>query len=177
MAVSMVSDRESEQELEESHLMLRNAWLCFRLSSSFGGNNPSLQIHSFIEDLGKCNETVNPSISYLSTILTSHLLILADSAYLPSDEADRQHLSLPCYRLSTPCYECTPNAWHFLDKNFIKHHTPSIICDFHFPADFRLDILFPHIFWFLHQNWVGIGGFALTKLNVLGTKTKPFHLA
>jgi hypothetical protein len=25
-------------------------------------------------------------------------------------------------------------------------HTPSIICDFHFPVDFRLGILFPHIF-------------------------------
>jgi hypothetical protein len=26
----------------------------------------------------------------------------------------------------------------------------TIICDFHLPADFRLDILFPHIFRFLH---------------------------
>ncbi len=32
------------------------------------------------------------------------------------------------------------------------HNTPFIICGFHFPVDFRLDILFPHIFWFLHQN-------------------------
>jgi hypothetical protein len=24
-----------------------------------------------------------------------------------------------------------------------------MICDFHCPVDFRLDILFPHIFWFL----------------------------
>jgi hypothetical protein len=42
MAVSMVSDRESEQELVESHLMLKNALLCFRISSSFKfvGNNP-----------------------------------------------------------------------------------------------------------------------------------------
>ncbi len=40
MAVSMVSDPESEPELAESHLMLKNAWLCFRIiSSSFVGNN------------------------------------------------------------------------------------------------------------------------------------------
>ncbi len=79
MAVSimimMVSDPESEQELAESHLMLKNAWLCFRISSSFKFvstcNNPSLpQIHSFSDDRGKCNKTGNPSISYFSTILT-----------------------------------------------------------------------------------------------------------
>ncbi len=42
--------------------MLKNAWLCFAcsgISSSqafkFVGNNPSLQIHSFNEDRGKCN--------------------------------------------------------------------------------------------------------------------------
>ncbi len=58
MAVSMGSDPESEQELAEScHLMLKNDCLCFRMSSSFVGNNqsPSLQIHSFSEDRGKCN--------------------------------------------------------------------------------------------------------------------------
>jgi hypothetical protein len=50
----MVSGQESEYwpELEESNLMLKNAWLCFRMSSSFIGNNPSLQIHSY-------NKTVN----------------------------------------------------------------------------------------------------------------------
>ncbi len=80
MAVSMVSGRESGLELKESHLMLKNAWLCFRTSSSFEGNNPSLQTHSFSEDWGKCNRTGNPSISNFSTILTSHILILADSS-------------------------------------------------------------------------------------------------
>jgi hypothetical protein len=50
MAVSMVSDPESDQELAESHLMLKKDCLCFRMSSSFIGNNPSLQIHSFSED-------------------------------------------------------------------------------------------------------------------------------
>ncbi len=172
MAVSMVSGRESEQELKESHLMLKNAWLCFSISSSFVGNNPSLQSHSFSEDRGKGNKTTwsNPSISYFSTMLASHILILADSSYLLSDEAYIQLLSLPCYRISTPCYEHKPNAGHFFDKIFkffIKawfcweekclfcymtsigrleimiHHTPSIICDFHCPVDYRLNISFP----------------------------------
>jgi hypothetical protein len=154
----MVSGRESEQELAESHLTLRNAWLCFRVSSSFVGNNPSLQILSFSEDQGNWNKTGNPSLSYSSTFLTSDILILADSSHLPSDEAYRQRLSVPCYRISTPCYKCKLKARHFLDKIFYRRfeimiqHTTSIICDFHLPVDFRLDILFPHIFWFLHQN-------------------------
>ncbi len=144
------------------------------MSSSFVGNNPSLQIHSFSEDQGKCNKTGNPSISNFSTILTSDIPILQvadhDSSHLPSDEAYRQCLSLPCNSLSTSCYECKPNTRHFFDKIFIKawfcwgemclfchmtavgwweimiQHTPSIICDFHFPVDFRLGILFPHTF-------------------------------
>jgi hypothetical protein len=122
MAVSMVSDPESEQGLEDSHLMLKKAWLCFRIASSFVGNNPSQQIHSksFSEDRGKSNKTGNPSISDFFTILASDILILADSSHLPSDKAYRQCLSLPHYRLSTPCYKCKPNARHFFDKIFIK---------------------------------------------------------
>jgi hypothetical protein len=94
MAVSIVSGRESEQELAESYLILKNAWLCFRISSSFVGNNPSLQIHSLSKDRGKRKRSGNPSISDFSTILTSDILILADSSHLPSDEAYRQCLSL-----------------------------------------------------------------------------------
>jgi hypothetical protein len=122
MAVSMVSDPESEQELAKSHLILtgKTAWLCFRMPSSFVCNNPSLQIHSFSEDRGKCNKTGNPSISDFSTILTSDILILAESSHLPSDEAYRQRPTLPCYRLLTPGYECEPNARHLFDKIFIK---------------------------------------------------------
>ncbi len=196
MAVSMVSEPESQQELEESHLMLKTDCLCFRMSSSFVGNNPSLQIHSFSEDLGKCNKTFNPSISDFSTILTSDIPILADSSHLPCDEAYRQCLSLQYYRLSPPCYECKHNARHFFDKIFIKawfcwgrmclfchmtsvgwleimiQHTPSIISDFHVPVNFRLYILFPHIFWFLHQDWVGIGWFTLTRLRHVGDEEK-----
>jgi hypothetical protein len=107
VTVSMVSGRESEQELAESHLMLKNSWFCFRISTSFVtvGNNPSLrlQIHSFSlsEDRRKCNKTGNPSISYFPTILTSHILIFADSLYFPSGEAYRQHLSFSIWNLAT----------------------------------------------------------------------------
>jgi hypothetical protein len=52
------------------------------------------------------------------------------------------------------------------------HHTPFIICDFHFPVDFRLDILSPHVFWFLHQNRMGKGGITLTKLSSVGDEDK-----
>ena len=120
VSVTVVSDPESEQELAESHLMLKNDCLCFRMASSFVGNNPSLQIHSFSKDRGKRKRSGNPPISDFSTILTSHILILADSSHLPSDEAYRQRLSLPCYRLLTPCYECKPKARHFFDKIFMK---------------------------------------------------------
>jgi hypothetical protein len=52
------------------------------------------------------------------------------------------------------------------------HHTTSINCDFHFPVDFRVDILFPHIFWFLHQDRVGIDWFTFTKLRHVVGKEK-----
>ncbi len=128
MAVSMVSDPESEQEPAESHQMLKNAWLCFRMSSSFVGNNPSLQIHSFCEDRGECNKTGNVSISNCSTILTSDILILADNSHLPSDEAYTQCLFLPCNHLSTPCYERKPNARHFPTKFSCKRDSAGGNC-------------------------------------------------
>ncbi len=183
MAVSMVSDRESEQELADSHLMLKNDCLCFRISSPFVGNNPSLQIHSFSEDRGNCNKTGNASISDFSTILASHIPILAESSHLPSDEAYRQRLSLPCYRLSTPCFECKLNTRHVFDKIFIKawlcwglnvsilsHDICTLIRDhdpaytIHYlwlslPSRFQAQHSFPSYVLvpgnFLHQNWVG----------------------
>ncbi len=179
----------------EEHLPQFQYIILFRRQQPLTAES-AVQIHSFSKDQGKCNKTCNPSISNFSTILTSYILILAYSSHLPSDEAYIQRMSLPCYRLSTHCYECMPNARHFFDKVFIKawfcwgkmclfchmtsvgwleimiHHTPSIICDFHFPVDFRLDVLSPHIFWFLHQNWVGIGWFTLTKLRHVGDEEK-----
>ncbi len=46
--------------------------------------------------------------------------------------------------------------------HFIKK-TSSIICDFHFPEVFGLDILFPHTFRFLHQKRAGISWFCTKK--------------
>ncbi len=59
------------------------------------------------------------------------------------------------------CLFCHMTSVSWLE--ILIQHTPSIICDFQFTVDFRLDILFPHIFWFLHQNWMGIDRFTLTK--------------
>ncbi len=64
--------------MAESHLMLKNDCLCFRMLSSFVGKNLSLQIHSFSEDREKCNKTSNASISDFSTILTSDILRLGE---------------------------------------------------------------------------------------------------
>ncbi len=196
MAVSVFSGWESGLELAEIPFVQKNAWVCFRISSSFIGNNPSLQIRSFCEDWGKCNKTGNPSIANFSTIPTSHILNLADTSYLLNDDSYTLSLSLLCYCLSTPCYECKSNARHFVAKLFIKacccwekmclsyqvpsvdsleltlYHTSSNICDFHSPVDVGLNVPFPHIFWFLHQNRLGIPGFTLPKLRNVGDEDK-----
>ncbi len=72
------------------------------------------------------------------------------------------------------CLFCRMTSVVWLE--IIIQHTPSIICGFHLPVDFRLDVLSPHIFWFLHQNWVGIDGFTLTKLRdvQVGDEEKTF---
>jgi hypothetical protein len=88
--MAVVSGGESDLALAESHLVLKNAaWICFGISSSLLGNNSSLQIRSFSEDEGQCNKTGGPSISDFSAIQvpTSHMLSLAASSYVPSDEA------------------------------------------------------------------------------------------
>ncbi len=69
------------------------------------------------------------------------------------------------------CLFCHMTSFGWL--GIMIQHTPSIICAFQFPVDFRLEILFPHIFWFpVHQNWVGIGGFTLSKLRHVGDGEK-----
>ncbi len=73
-----------------------------------------------MEDREKCTKTGDSPIDDFSTILTSHVISLADSSSLPSDEAYRLYLSLLCYRLSTTFYECKPNARLFFAMNFIK---------------------------------------------------------
>ncbi len=80
------------------------------------------------------------------------------------------------FRWGKMCLLCHMRSISWLE--IMIQHTPSIICDFHLPVDFRLNILFPHIFWFLHHNGVGICGFTLTKLRHVGDeeKTSPSWL-
>ncbi len=47
MAVSMVIDPEFEQELAESHLMLKNDCLCFRMPSSIW----KVALYDIIDDI------------------------------------------------------------------------------------------------------------------------------
>jgi hypothetical protein len=68
------------------------------------------------------------------------------------------------------CLFCHMTSVYWLE--IMINHTQFIICDFHFPLDFRLYILFPHIFSFLHQNWMGINGFTLTKFRHVGDHEK-----
>ena len=70
----------------EEHLPLFQYIILFRRQQPLTAES-AVQIHSFSEDQGKCNQTGNPSISDFSANLTSDILILADSSHLPSDEA------------------------------------------------------------------------------------------
>jgi hypothetical protein len=63
--------------------------------------------------------TMYNTMSYVART-TSYVMHVCRLHHLPSDEAYRYRLSLSCYRLSTPCYECKPNARHCFDKIFIK---------------------------------------------------------
>jgi hypothetical protein len=75
MAVSMVSDPESEQELAESHLMLKNNCLGFRISSSFVGNNPSLQIQKISTEI-KSIVNIYMSLSFKVSFYLSDLKMM-----------------------------------------------------------------------------------------------------
>jgi hypothetical protein len=68
------------------------------------------------------------------------------------------------------CLFCSMSSVGSLE--LMLYSTSSNICDLHFPVDFRLDDLFPHIFWFLHQNRVGIDGFTLTIDKNIGDEEK-----
>ena len=64
MDFCVVSGWESGQEVAGSPLMLMNAWILFRTSISFEGNNPPLQIRSFGGNWGKCNQTAMIQIHF-----------------------------------------------------------------------------------------------------------------
>jgi len=103
MAVSVVGGWESGQELAGSPLMLMNVRICFRTSFSFICNNPSLQISSFGGNRGKCNRTCDPTDGLFSSVLMRQDLHVADSSYLPWNEAYEHSLSLSSLLLLMPC--------------------------------------------------------------------------
>ncbi len=48
-----------------------------------------------------------------------------------------------------------------------------MISDFLFPVEFRIDILFPHIFWFLRIEWGKAGSLVLSlQVTSVGDETK-----
>jgi hypothetical protein len=96
MAVSMVGGWESGLELVGSPLVLINAWISFRTSFSWVGNNPSLQTHLLCENQRKCHHTCNSTEGLFSAVLMRHDLHVADPSYLPWNEAyELSHLF--CY--------------------------------------------------------------------------------
>ena len=108
MAFSVVGGWESGLEPTGIPLVLKNAWICFRTSSSSLGNNPSLQNHSFCENRGKCNQTCEPTSRVFSSALMRQDLLVADSILLPWNEAYNHSLSLSSLLLSMPCWEGNP---------------------------------------------------------------------
>ena len=196
MAVSVVCGWESGQELAGSSLMQMNAWICFRTSFSFEDNNPLLQICSFGGNQGKCNRTCNPTNRLFSSVLMRQDLHVADSSYLPWNEAYEHSLSLSSHLFLVPCYEDKPNERHFFADIFIKRwfcskkscriccmlseyglqfmvsHAPSLGFEFHIQVDFGFNDLFSHNFSFLHHNSVETSWFSLMRHEKLLTKEK-----
>ncbi len=79
MVVSVVGGWESGLELVGSPLMLKNAWICFRTSFSWVGNNPSLQSHLFCENQRKSYQTRDPTDGLFFAVLLRQDLHIADS--------------------------------------------------------------------------------------------------
>ena len=117
MAVSVVCGWESGLELAGSSLMQMSAWICF---FSFKGNNPLLQICSFGGNRGKCNQTCNPTDWLFTSVLMRQDQHVADSLYLPWNEAYEHSLSLSSLLFLMPCKEGEPNERHLFANIFIK---------------------------------------------------------
>ena len=188
MDFCVVGGWESGLELADSPLMLMNAWICFRTSISFEGNNPPLQIRSFGGNRGKCNWTRDSTEQLFSSVLMRQDLLVAGTSYLPWNEAYEHSLSLSSHLFLVPCYEGEPNEHHFLADIFIKRwfcskkscqiccmlakywlkfmisHAQSLGFEFHIQVDFGFnDHLFSHIFSFLHHNSLETSWFSLMR--------------
>ena len=112
-------------------------------------------------------------------------LHVADSSYLPWNEAYEHSLSLSSLLFSMPCWEGETNERHFFAEMFIKrwfyseklcllccilsvyrlqimiYFLSSLDFDFHIPVDFGLNVLFPHISSVLHWNSMETSWFSL----------------
>ena len=163
------------------------------------GNNPSLQIQSFSENRGKCNRTCEPTNGFFSSALMRQDLHVADSSYLPWNEAYAHSLSLSSLLLSMPCWEGKPNGRHFFAEIFIKswfcskklcllrcmlsacrlefmiYHLSSLDFDFHMSVDFGFNVLFPHIFSVLHCTSIETSWFSLLIHESLLTEEKSMQ--
>jgi hypothetical protein len=113
MASSVVCGWEFGPEPAEIPYMLQSAGIYFRTSSSSLGNNPPLQNQSICENWGKCTQTCEPRSGIFSSALMRQDLLVADSIYLPWNEAYWQFLSVPCW-------EQKPNGRHFRSEISLK---------------------------------------------------------
>ena len=196
MDFCVVGGWESGQELAASQLMLMNAWICFRTSISFKSNNPPLQIRSFGGNRGKCNRTRDSTEPLFSSVLMRQDLRVADSSYLPWNEAYEHTLSLSSHLFLVPCYEGEPKERHLFADMFIKRlfcskkscwiccmmseywlqfmisHALSLGFEFHIQVDFGFNDLFSHIFSFMYHNSVETSWFSLMRHEKLLTKEK-----
>jgi hypothetical protein len=92
-------------------LMLKNDMICCRTSSSSLsslGNNPSPRNHSICVNRGKCNQTCEPTSRVFSSALMRQNLHVADSIFIPWNEAYYHSMSLSSLLLSMPCWEGNP---------------------------------------------------------------------
>ncbi len=131
MAVSVVGGWESGQELAGSPFVLKNAWICFIISFSFVGNNPSLHIRSLSEIWGKCNRTCDPTTDRpFSSVPMRQDPNVADSSYVPWYEAYEHSLSLSSLLLLMPCWEgkASPMSDIFSPKFSLKDYSARKNC-------------------------------------------------
>jgi hypothetical protein len=80
MAALVVGGSESGWGLAGSPSELKNAWICFRTSTSSAGKNPSLQIRCFCENRRKCYMTCYPTDGLSTAVLMRQDLHVADSS-------------------------------------------------------------------------------------------------
>ena len=122
-----------------------------------------------------------------SSVLMRQDLRVADSSYLPWNEAYDHSLSLSSHLFLVPCYEGEPNERHFFADIFIKRwfcskkscriccmlakyglkfmisHAQSLGFEFHIQVDFGFNGLFSHIFSFLYHNSGETSWFSLMR--------------